>query len=270
MFKNNATGITLRSLWGNWPKDKILEFYSEPIQNGAIYSYKLADNFLQWIIHLVKRIRKRKITGFKENVQSYENGSNKERKFPELKLLLNCFHLRITRKDWIRIRKFNPEIIYTLGGSVNILSLTYKISRKLNIPVVVHYMDNWPNQIQYTAPGIENIYHKFLIRNLNKNLERSELCFAISPYMSECYEKMFQVRHVSLMNCVDVKVLSEADVSESENSDVINIVYAGGLHLNRWKKIKNFAEYLLNENFNVKLMMYISDKEKLLYIIKLK
>ena len=37
-----------------------------------------------------------------------------------------------------------------------------------------------------------------------------------------------------------------------------------------WKKIKNFAEYLLNENFNVKLMMYISDKEKLLYIIKLK
>ena len=59
MFKNNATGITLRSLWGNWPKDKILEFYSEPIQNGAIYSYKLADNFLQWIIHLVKRIRKR-------------------------------------------------------------------------------------------------------------------------------------------------------------------------------------------------------------------
>lgn len=265
MFKNNATGITLRSLWGNWPKDKILEFYSEPVQNGAIYSYKLQDNFFQWIIHLVKRITKRRIGNFEGKVQRYESGSKVSGISKNLKLLLNCFHLRVTRTDWIRIRKFNPEIVYTLGGSVNILSLTNKIARKLNIPVAVHYMDNWPNKIQSADTGIEKIYHKILIRNLNKNLKRSEICFAVSPYMSESYEKAFHVRHVSLMNCVDVKALSEADLSGSANRDIINIVYAGGLHLNRWKKLKVFAEFMLKEDFNTKLMMYISDHEKNLY-----
>ncbi len=265
MFKNNATGITLRSLWGDWPKDKILEFYSEPVQNNTSYSYKLEDNFFQWMIHLVKRIRRKRTGASEGKVQSHENSSDASGVSDHLKRLLNCFPLKVTRKDWIRIRKFHPEIVYTLGGSANILSLTDKIARKMDIPVTVHYMDNWPNKIRISDTGFEKIYHRILLGNLKKNLKRSEICFAISPYMSECYEKEFRVRHISLMNCVNVKLLSETHRKRLEDREVINIVYAGGLHLNRWKKLKIFAEFMLNEKFHTKLLMYVSDHEKVLY-----
>src|SRR5699024_7795080 len=50
------------------------------------------------------------------------------------------------------IMNYKPDYIYTIGGNIFSLKLAYKISKKLKIPLVIHFMDNWKDVVYQDSP----------------------------------------------------------------------------------------------------------------------
>ena len=51
IYKRNATGLTMRSLWGDWPSDRIVEFhtfepYLEEDENSGIRLLTFKENLI--------------------------------------------------------------------------------------------------------------------------------------------------------------------------------------------------------------------------------
>ena len=46
------------------------------------------------------------------------------------------------------LKGFNPDVIYTCGASVSVMKIALKLSRKYNIPIVLHFMDDWAHYLQ--------------------------------------------------------------------------------------------------------------------------
>ena len=103
---------------------------------------------------------------------------------------------------------------------------------------------------------IRDRYKGCLQKYLKKCYVKSVSNFAISPYMAEDYEKETGISHIALMNAVDF----EKFYNLSQNSgDSIIFTYTGGLHLERWKALKDVETALtkLKQNgYNVKLKIY--------------
>ena len=268
MYKGNATGITLRNLWGNWPSDRLLEIYAEPYETEDPNSVKLKDNFVQRIVHSWKA---RKENNKKENSNQGKNVNNdsisNENRLHTLAILLYCsFRLNISKDVWQRIVSFSPDIIYTLGLDLNVLVLTNRIAKKLDIPIVVHYMDNWKEQLNYKPSFVTSIYHKRLLHVLRAVQKRSNIAFTISPLMTKVYGASSRIHHITLMNCVEFNdELQLNDIQQNKRSNQYNIVYAGGLHLERWKALAQASKVLLQFYPRVKLIIYTTQANRKKY-----
>lgn len=70
-------------------------------------------------------------------------------------------------------------------------------------------------------------------------IKRCKLVVTISSSMAEAYHEKFQKETLVLMNTVD---LSKFKGPASKPTGITHFVYAGGLHLDRWKALKEIAE----------------------------
>ena len=147
--------------------------------------------------------------------------------------------VELNRADLCAIKEFKPEVIYTVGESVATLRLAYQISIKLDIPIVIHFMDNWKNSIEWADNPLLRHYQKNLSRYCKLCYTRTNECIAISDRMAEAYEQETGVKHSVIMNSIDTQKF----YCQQRNDDgVIRFVYAGGLHLGRDKALRNIGE----------------------------
>ena len=264
MLEDNATGITLRSLWADWPKEKLLEIYEDEkkqcMEEFRINRVKIPDRDF-----LFKKIMHRSIAN---NVNSsLKKGSyradNKKSNTLKSKIrqsfvcLWNMSPVKIDNATMQIIEEFSPDVIYTIGGSVTILHICYSISKMKNLHVVVHYMDNWPEHLQWENNAFLYPYKLKLHTSLRRVMKRSTIGIAISDAMAERYNEIFRMNHSVLMNSVNA---NDYLVKEKNKAGKTVFVYAGGLHLNRWKALKEIAECINCENGVFKI--YTSEENR--------
>ena len=272
---NNATGITLQSIFSEIEAEKLMEIYWNENSN-LNKKLKINSKVLKYRAFTFGRIfsnnKSKKIsTSIKS---STENGPQRNgglrtiikylRQFISLQVDLSA--VKITKKDTQEIIRFKPEVIYTLGGGVASLKVSYFLSKKLNIPVVVHFMDNWRHHIQWENNPLLRGYKRKLDKYCNLCYSRSKRCIAISPKMAEVYTEETGIKHSYIMNSVKV---ADYICAPKENDGVINFVYAGGLHLGRNKALLDIAniidELSKSKNKNAKLLIYTSKENADLY-----
>lgn len=241
IYKKNATGITLQSIWSEWDADCLLEIYSDPMvmdeSNHKFKSYCISPN------NVIRLARGRVAQSINSNIKAtntQQRSNNKIKSYLRQFAVceLDSLAVKLDESTIEAIRVFQPQAIYTLGASVSILRLVNKLSVQLNIPVIMHFMDNWAEHIQWEDNPLLSLYKSSLKKKMLACIKRCKLVVTISSSMAEAYHEKFQKETLVLMNTVDI---SRFKGLTSKDTGVIHFVYAGGLHLDRWKALREIA-----------------------------
>lgn len=264
MLANNATGITLRSLWGFWPKDRFLEIYEDEreccVDPFFITRIKLPDNDFLLKKFMCGFVGNRINSSLKKGVSYAGNVrrlSIKNKIRQAFVSLWNMSPTRIDKDTMCAIKKFSPDVIYTLGSTVTILNLCSKLAQKFNIRVVIHYMDNWTEHLQWDDNILLLPYKCALKASLKNVLRHSKVGIVISDSMADRYNRTLGMNHTVLMNSINANnYYTKYKVHQKKKV----FVYAGGLHLNRWKALIDIARCIDNEMGILKI--YTNDENR--------
>lgn len=241
MYKKNATGITLQSIWSGWDADCLFEVYSDPVVmdqcNQRIKSYCIPPSY---IIRFSRGKAAQSINSNIKAASTQQSSNNKIKSYLRQFAVctLDSISVKLDKSTIDAIRDFHPQVIYTLGASVSIMRLVNQLSMQLNIPVIMHFMDNWAEHIQWEDNPLLSLYKSSLKKKMLACIKRCKLVVTISSSMAEAYHEKFQKETLVLMNTVDI---SRFKGLTSKDTGVIHFVYAGGLHLDRWKALREIA-----------------------------
>lgn len=279
---NKAESITMRSVFSEWPKERLMELAFETegaskVEDFGIFSYIVPLWYapVRFIgnLRFFKGLNKK----IKENeTLVVENKSSSDAK-NILRMLRQWLALTITNSRCFipadakrAIRKFKPDVIYTISGGLEITRIVNRIAKKFNIPIVPHFMDNWQDSLEWNDNSLLLLYKHSLNKAVQEMYKHSYCALAISKRMAEVYEKRWHIPHHYLMNSVNTRAFMCYDKKMDKNS---LFVYAGGLHLGRWKALNEIGmlidRYNEEKSLSCVFVLYCPNIDRAQYINKI-
>jgi len=271
MFEQTPEGITLKSIFNNWPYDKLMEVYRYstfklPQNKPEIKSFKLPETMLP-IDYMVRRIMRKLINEDSKNstfqISSKQSGLDITKTF--VKYLSDS--LFVCNKNsflYEAISQFGPQVIYTIGESLFTLKACLFFAGEFKIPVVIHYMDNWRETL-YPDKGVLKILNLLLNRTLNEVQDKVNNALVISPKMKEAYSLQNpNIEYRVLLNSVPDSWFQLNAKQTDTQKDTITFAYIGGLHLGRWKSlldIEKSIKELAKCGIKARLFIYAPQKD---------
>lgn len=173
--------------------------------------------------------------------QELEASSNVGIKRSVATQILREFVWLLTKWDnkvfWQWIKEQNPDVIYFQAGYPYFMHrMAWKVQKRLGIPMVSHFMDD------YVVYPKRTLYKRFLIHLYRKTIKRSSVCYSIGKEMAVEYGNFFGKPFSPIMNIVPWK-----DRNPKEEDIILKISYFGSLYYNRIDAILKFAEFLRNK-----------------------
>lgn len=264
MLSNNATGITLRNIWGDWPKEKLMYLNSSfQFENEYDKYFSIIESvkqpIIKCLIHNIRNINRKK-SDIISSVSLSTNDKNKTIKtffIYKIKLYLASLKSILTSENKKVINQFCPEVIYITGASFCNLDIASQVQDFCkDTRTVMHFMDNYIETIYgNTRNGIALRKRvKSYISKLQKN-SIAQIC--ISEAMCQAYQREFHIQSFRVMNTEEIKGTSVPDTS------TIRIGYAGSCKIGRQKILDTFLDSLnlaaRNSKKKVKVYIYSSD-----------
>lgn len=233
--ENCATGDMLNNLFSGFDDIKILQYILTPdyakldISNVSVLSHN-DFNIFQRIITRLKASKYKSSVGLKFRKQAIRFNN----------YLNETFTYNISKPTTKAINDFNPEAIYTLGGDIKVLRMSVKIAEKLDIPIILHSMDDFYH-FKFTSRDIlSRIARKRFLNACSHAYRRCRYGLAIGPTMADEYSKEFGISFDWAMNCCSPDVTQVPQLAKSPRK----IIFSGGLHGGRADKLYNFAEII--------------------------
>lgn len=131
--------------------------------------------------------------------------------------------------NWIR--RFAPQVVFTMGGLAPILRLAARIAQFERIPLIPHFTDDWVNCIYPSGP-----FHSTLRRSfehwLMRCLEVSVVRMTISDAMAREYEQRYGGRFESFPNVVE-----RFETTPEPERPCVRLCFIGALAPNRWQPL---------------------------------
>lgn len=269
----DATSITLRNLFSSWKRENIAFVY---INENAQYQVK-SDNCFSISKKIFFNLRSQKeeneIIKTLRNSRSKIDGVTGVIKSESIKArILNLLHTYISAYKSILpykytkelnsfIEGFKPDYIYSPLGSIGIMKLSLKISKKFRTLIVPHFMDDWVN-VMFKGRVLLIIPRLSLLWHLKRIKKQMPFGLAISKFMADEYTHKCNKQFFSFMNCVEILIPEEAN-NKPINDQKFRFCYAGGLHLGRVDSLLIFCNALkkVNENLEVELSIYTSSQD---------
>jgi glycosyltransferase involved in cell wall biosynthesis len=248
-------GITLSNLFKNWPKDKLAVISGNDKGFNYVFTknyYRLGTKEDKWTFpfSLIKRSL-HKISGAVSDICENDNrvsGSNSK------DLLKNTFYNFINKvglleyfryfklsaelKDWIKA--YNPDIIYAVFADLNTARLLKQIVRELNIPNVLHFMDDWPSTLYKNT--LTPFARFEVLKHLKWLINNSAALFTISDAMSKEYEKRYKKKFFAFHNPIEIEELKSK--SSWHTGEVIRVFYTGRIGNANQKNIYKMAKVI--------------------------
>lgn len=265
-------GVTFTNLFHGWPKDKIACVHRDKIEPATeICSryYKLGRKEFKWMFPFSSADffgGQEKIEKGLENAKASAQDGSKTRmlKFAQ-KVVQLIFGDRIPIKAAVSgelrtwIKQFNPEIIYTILGSLEWMELVRKVSREFNIPVVVHMMDDWP-AVMYRRGIFGPFMRRRMESELQKMMKEAAACLSICDAMSEAYEKRYGRKFLAFHNALPAENWLKKARKDWASSSPFTVVYAGALmpdsQLSSVKDVAEAVADLQREGRDIEFQIY--------------
>lgn len=247
---SDNTGLTLASMFSQWPADRLLQVYSRQSWGELVHteSYLLHASVYP-IDHAVRTVLGRKtpsgaIDGMNTSVERSNRLGAKDQAKVYATILNDLGPVRLPRELDEVVRRFKPDVLHTLLGSVRAMNLALKISQRYDLPIVPHYMDDWPASLHGSAPARTLVRAR--VQSLHGAvLRRSAVGLTIGYNMAAEYEDRYGIKFRSVGNSVAAQTFRETP-SEVAPECLRTLRYVGGLHLGRERVIAELADRIAN------------------------
>ncbi|BDG03441.1 glycosyltransferase family protein [Anaeromyxobacter oryzae] len=271
----SATGLTLNSLFRGWPRDKLACLYTVDLPTSAdvcetYWQLSVADIPLARVAY---RVLGKPGTRQRRDAHAPQ-GSDQERKLLEMSpgssaalewvkrvvnkhALLHLQRYRVPESMWEAIRRFRPQILYSMLGANPIMRLVLDVRERCRVPVVPHLMDDWPTTL-YGASAFRTVLRSRMKRDFDRILACSPVRLTIGSEMAQEYLRRYGGEFTPFMNAVEPEWLVPSD-APSTNRRRVRVTYVGGLHLNRWKSLREVGTALAalsGEGLDSELLVY--------------
>lgn len=251
--KTSNNGKSLESIFGNYSKENLAQLFfsqnEDPDFTFCNNYFKITDtDIIKNLITLSKS--NGGIINCNSNTNSFSKNKFKNYIFKFLKknaskiILFRDLLWKVgkwkTPALFKWIKNFNPDIIFYVGGNNGFShDIATYIQDKYSLPLVTFFTDDY-----LINPKYDNLLSKIQHHRMNKfyhrTIKKSSLCFTIGELMSKEYSNYFKKDFLYIMNSIPI----EPYIIPDKRNNKITISYIGGLHLNRWKMICEFAQII--------------------------
>ena len=249
-------GKTLASFFKDFPKDKIAQLYFSPalpdedrFQNYfQITDLQMFRSYFPWekppgrIVSSSTSHRgaRKGVTG--KNVSSTLRKSEVARITRELCWAGGKWKTE-SLNSWLT--DFSPEIIFFCAGDSGFAyDITNHIRQMFDAKLVVYITDDYVLPRDTMSPAWW-VRRNYLFDKMKETVQQSDLFVTISQEMKEAYKQLFGVDSIVAMNMTE-SMRSGPNASSSEGT--ITLIYAGGLHFNRYKTLSLLANSIARYN----------------------
>lgn len=178
--------------------------------------------------------------------------------------LLDFLPYRVPEPILEQIEDFKPDVIYSLLGNIRITRLVHDLSRRLGIPVVPHFMDDWLETYSVPDKSTGSWLHRQVLNGAVRRLFRHvPLGMAIGDMMAREYSRKFDREFFPFMNPVEMMADGRGCLRRAAGPLVF--VYIGGLHLRRDEALSDVIDMLSEINrigVVAELRLYTPDADK--------
>ena len=261
-------GVTLSNLFINWKdSDSLFSIHlgKEPVDYSIcneVYSFSNSERTPLIFSFFVNKNNKLKNNNEKFNDLIEEKTQKKQilrTFFYNFAIVLgvnhffHVFKLSNNLKKWLFDVK--PDVLYAQFSDYSSMRFILKLSNFLNIPLIVHVMDDWISipPISNTNTSIkENFITRKIFTYLNKYyykkiIKRAKLRLAISENMAFEYKKRYDLDFGVSHNYVDLNVW-KSSVKRLNDKNKIIIRYFGTINLKNINILRFFIKSISNKN----------------------
>lgn len=258
--EDSATGITLRNILQRTDKKCLLQVCTDP-NNVTKNTNNIETIFLEFSC-LERFLRKRlfKKGTVQPSLPQLNANVRKPGLIQDIKDLLrgltDILPLKIPRGTMASLRLQQPQVIYTCGSSIKILRAANYFAGKLNVKIMFHLLDDWPETMYKSTFAVLPRY--VLNKTIQKTNTMSVANFAISEALCNKYSLRFRKEYQMLMNpawnLVDF-------VPCTGSKSHLSFVYVGSVALNRWASLllvaKSIKHVCATENVSYTFSLYV-------------
>lgn len=242
---NHVTGggVAFTNLFRNWPADRLLTVHSdaEPTSDDVCRLYyrlgpdeiDLAEPFAT-----VRRLFRGESRGAPDagpasDAGMAQLGLKSAVKRLGLSLLGQSFPERVAVTPELerRIAEFDPAVLYTILGSNGMMALIEDILRRFDIPLVVHFMDDWP-AAAHRHGLLAARERRVMERHLGRLIARAAECLAISSAMAEAYAERYGRVFRSFQNAIDISRWKDSAKLDLTTGQPAELLYVGSIFPN--------------------------------------
>jgi glycosyltransferase involved in cell wall biosynthesis len=234
-------GVTFSSLFSGWPKDRIAVITDDiiPVSRDVCSRYFFLSHNERPYISPFNWFYKQKRGGESNpNLAKFNKVANessctkKSRLFRIAKNILGDAGIpdrgMLTQELYLWIKKYQPDIIYTILGTLGYIELVEKIQQEFNLSVVIHLMDDG-----VTDPQLRGLFGRYLRQKYNIKfrslLDSTTARIAICESMAEEYEKRYGYSFSHFQHTVDVEKWSRFSKQDVSLQGQIKVLYAGSI-----------------------------------------
>lgn len=282
---NTGGGITLSNLFHDWPKENL----AVVVTSHAIDNINLKYCEKYYFIGSNENSWKFPFKYFQRNMPSGELDIRKYSKaevvttksslrtrfvnniFYPILNWTGLFHVlsKITLTESLKkwIKEFNPEIIYIQVSTRDSLMFGIALAQFLDIPVVLHQMDDWLNSISYGGLA-SGFWRKKINKEFKELVDLSTLCLSISDQMGKEYQIRFGKSFKTFHNPVDLSFWNSSEEKIRLNPEGISVLYAGRTGFGIGTSLKTFAQAIeeIRSEYKIPIEFYIQTVEPLSWI----
>jgi len=241
---NHVTGggVAFTNLFRGWPADRLLTVHNDPEPTSdevCRYYYRLgsAEIDLAEPFASVRRLFRGSgggaaVPGNAQSVAS-DGGLKSAAKQVAVRLLGDAFPERAALTPELEgcIAAFRPDLLYTILGSNGMMTLIERILERFDIPLVVHFMDDWPaaaHRSGLLAAG----ERRRMEAHLRHLIEHAAECLAISSAMAAAYGERYGRGFQAFQNAIDVARWKSAAKASLMVHNPPELLYVGSIFPN--------------------------------------
>lgn len=248
--KIGGGGITLNTLFGDWPVDNIFmlsDRFGETSEIHFTHYYQLGNLENKSFLHKLGLITGNKSGSYEilknrseKTITTGNNSLFKSRLYFKLKNLfisfLNSaglfdlfFQFKVSPELIQWVKKIKPDIIYFQPSTIQNIKFINELYEMTKIPYVIHVMDNFLD-INNLAKTLNSKSILSVERSIEELIKNSNLCMGICEEMCYQYGKKFNRKFYPFQHAVDKKFWFK-DYVVKDNPNPFLILYAGRISI---------------------------------------
>lgn len=140
---------------------------------------------------------------------------------------------------------FSPDIIYSQLSSFELIKFVRDLQSKINKPLVIHIMDDWPASITKLQVGFFRLYWTRLIdKEFRYLLSKASVLMSISESMSEAYFSRYGKKFIPFHNPIEVEEWLPFTKTDWSLNNTFKVLYTGRIGTANNKSLISFSKVI--------------------------